>query len=148
MTEKKLVPAIVARHHGDPPAKVETLCPFDWNTAADTLQAILQRPFEPKGLMLWNVPDGAQLMIFIGTGAELIASVGPLPARWFTAFESFQQLAAKLDQGLEPPGWGTFNKVYPGVMIRLRFEARRGETLNEKELKKVEAVMWGYSVSL
>lgn len=95
--------------------------------------------------MLWDVPEGTQLMIFVGTNLELIASYGPLPARWFAAWESFQQVAAKLDEGFEPPGWGTFSKVQPGVMIRLSFQKPDGSLQAYMDFEKIEALMWGYT---
>jgi len=145
-TDEKKPTALVAtpkHHHAAPPRLVEALCPFEWVEGGYTLQACLQRPFQPKGLMLWDVPPHTQLLIFIGTNVELIASFGPIPARWFSAWESFQQVAAKIDQGLEPPAWGKFDFVHPGVMIRLRFDGF-GTSRPPEGYEKIEAVMWGY----
>jgi hypothetical protein len=125
----------------------EALCPFRIGTTSsfdrdnNTLQAAPQRTFKPRGLMLWGVPDGACVNVFVGRDLELVVEYGPIPAKWFAAFESFAQVAAAVDAGKEPPGWGKWDVVHPGLFIRLEFSTRDGQRLDARE---IQALMWGH----
>ncbi len=101
------------------------------------LEAWTQKPFQPRGLMLWDV-DHAQLeMLTIGAHHELLCSFGPLPARWFTAAASFEQVAKAVAEGKEPPSWGSWSAVFPGQLVRLVFD---------RKLDAPQAVMWGIAL--
>lgn len=129
----------------------EALCPFRHGAphAEDCLVALPQRTFLPRGLMLWGVPDGACVNIFVGRDLELVVEYGPIPAKWFAALDSFAQVAAAVDAGKEPPGWGKWDIVRPGLIIRLEFSKHNalsrldGGRLNAGE---IQALMWGHAV--
>lgn len=126
------------------PAAFEALCPFRIPSVdSDTLSAMPQRVFKPSGLMLWDVPHGATVDIFVGRDLELVVEYGPIPARWFTAMQSFAQVARAVDEGLEPPAWGKWDVVQPGFFIRLRFAARDGSRL---DARGIQALMWGHAL--
>lgn len=125
--------------HAPPSVAVETLCTFDVSFD-DTLLACPSRPFKPKGLLLWDVPGSETVRAFIGTDQQNSVSFEPVPARWFTHWRSFAEIARATSEGHEPPGWGEWSLVRPGLMIRLVFSAPIA--------RSVQAVMWGHTVRL
>lgn len=134
-------PGNVRLLHGHEPS--EALCPFVARRGDDpcVLSAEPQRPFKPLGLMLWGVGDGVCVQPFVGTDYQLIASFGSLPARWFTTAQSFAEIVKMLDEGKQPPSWGQWKTVTPGVRISLRFLDQDGAPL--VVVPTTQALMWG-----
>jgi hypothetical protein len=102
------------------------------------------RPFKPSGLLLWGCPPGALLESFmIGPDLQIVASYAPVPARFFQAGDSYEQIAKLLDEGKEPPNWCDWSVIEPGQHVRLAI------TLDGKKLgaaQLIECCMWGTAV--
>lgn len=135
-TEKKAfdVRTIVATDPPDP--KTEALCLFSLDRP-DLLQAQPQRPFLPSGLILWDVPDSVKVMAMIGTSPQLVVTYEYIPARWFSHYRSFAEILRSRADGFETAGWGTWDAVSPGVLMRLMFS---------EPVPNVQALMWGHTV--
>lgn len=104
-----------------------------------------QRPFRPAGLIVWGAPAGAMLeMATIGRDMQLAVSCEPVPVRFFAMGESFADIAKKLDEGIQPPAWGNWDAVVPGVRARIRIVDRNGRGLGPAD--GIELVMWGFAV--
>ena len=115
----------------------QSLLTFERATAdGRILQAQPMRPFLPRGLMLWDVGTLQLEAMVIGRDDQLVVSFGRVPARWFTVAQSFEQLAASVLGGVEPPSWGEWDPLYPGLIVRLVFD---GPT------DGLQALMWGLS---
>ena len=115
----------------------EALLPFEPAGDGYTLSANPQKPFKPRGLMLWGSPPGLNVRaVTIGAQGQLLVSWGLVPALWFEQAQTFEQVVAARAQGKEPASWGSWDEFYPGVMARLIFDAPAG---------LVRAVMWGHS---
>lgn len=99
-------------------------------------QAEPMKPFHPRGLMLWDVGTLQLEAMTIGRDDQLVVSFGRVPARWFTVAQSFEQLCESVLQGVEPPSWGTWDPLYPGIRVRLVFDG---------PADGVQALMWGLS---
>ncbi len=99
-------------------------------------QAAPMKPFLPRGLMLWDVGTLQLEAMVIGRDDQLVVSFGRVPARWFTVAQSFEQLAESVLAGVEPPSWGTWDRLFPGVLVRLVFDG---------PADAVQALMWGLS---
>src|SRR6185369_1898722 len=66
-------------------------------------RAMPQRPFLPRGLMLWGVPDGATLeQAVIGQELQVLVSASGVPAKFFAMAKSYEELAKRVDEGCEP----------------------------------------------
>jgi hypothetical protein len=89
--------------------------------------------------VLWDVPPDAKVLAFIGTQLQQAVTYGEVPARWFAHWRSFAEIARAAQDGIEPAGWGHWDSVHPGVMIRLRFSV---------PVPDVQALMWGHTVDL
>lgn len=118
------------------PRVEQSLCPFTYHAGVWLAQP--QRPFRPRGLMIWDAPPKSSVQIMIGCDLQLVVDVGPLPTRWFSSFQSFEQIAKAIDEQKEPPAWGTWRAVEPGMRIMLRIEPASED---------LQLVMWGDSVS-
>lgn len=112
---------------------LQAVLPFE-RESERTLIARPQRPFQTRGLMLWDVGTLQLEAVLTSTTLELVCAFGPVPARWFTVAESFEQLELAVRDGKEPPGWGTWSTAHPGQIIRLHFDG---------PCAAVQALMWG-----
>jgi hypothetical protein len=123
---------------------IEALLTFDAPApSVMELRASPIRPFTPRGLMLWNADHLEVEAAIIGTQHQLVASCGRIPARWFSTAQNFEQVAKALQEGKEPgQGWGAWDSVYPGSLVRLTFTAPV-----DLFLPRVQALMWGHSLS-
>lgn len=125
--------------------RVEALACFERSTdRVDGLfVADVQKPFKPKGLMIWGVGAGDVVRIAtIGRDHQLSVSFGDLPARWFSTWQSFADIAKAVDEGKEPPGWGEWSFVQPGLQIRILLShPDPGRVFGPS----VELLMWGYT---
>ncbi len=101
----------------------------------DTLIGETQRPFIPKGLMLWNVGYLQVEAALIGTDLQLVCSFGKVPAAWFATQQSFEAVVLAQRAG-DAAGWGHWRTVHPGVYVRLQFDGPAAH---------VRALMWGLS---
>ena len=141
MLPRRLVANRVAR-----PATLdrEALLPF----AVDgerTLRAEPQRPFVPRGLMLWNAAGLSVEAAIIGRDMQLVVACGKVPAQWFASSQSFEQVTKALAEGNAPGrGWGHWNPLYPGVLVRLEFD---GLVAGMQRSQPVQALMWGLTVA-
>ena len=129
MTEPRTITA-------PPPLDFEGLLTFE-RKAPNVLEAYSQRPFKPRGLLLWDVGAAQIQMCTIGANHELVSSFAPIPARFFTTAASFEQVALAVAEGKEPPAWGSWSQVHVGQIVRLVFDSAP---------PGVQAVMWGHAI--
>jgi hypothetical protein len=115
----------------------QALLTFERATADGRIwQAQPMKPFQPRGLMLWDVGTLQLEAMVIGRDDQMRVSFGRVPARWFTVAQSFEQLAESVLAGVEPPSWGHWDPLYPGLLVRLVFDGPADD---------VQALMWGLS---
>lgn len=128
-------------------AFAEALLPFRYKPECKGLwQAWAQRPFNPRGLLIWGVEAGDEVTHVIISGtAQLLASWGPLPARWFAMGDSYEQIAKMMEAGKEPPKWGTWTTVEPAMSVQLQL-ANPHDPARELGPPAVEVVMWGHAM--
>lgn len=122
---------------------VQAMLPFRYCYSA--FEAEPQRPFRPKGLVIWDAPKGAEFrQAIIGNRIQLVASCGGIPARFFAYGDSYEQIVAKLDAGLQPPAWGTWDTVQVGhrVVIEITLD---GNPIGPEN--GVSLAMWGFAIS-
>jgi|SRR5882672_2824485 len=130
---------IIPENYDDQPTR-QGLLPFKFAAPTESgyehrlLQANTQRLFKPRGLLLWDVGTAQLEMMLIASHLELVVDFAPVPARWFTLADSFAAVAKALQEGKEPPGWGSWSAVYPGQQVRLRFDQPQ---------PLAQALMWG-----
>lgn len=120
----------------------QALLPFEpayVSPDCSVLQAQPMKRFQPKGLMLWDVGTLSLSATIIGRDEQISASFRSVPARWFTVAQSFEQLEKAFREGIEPPAWGSWDVMYPGLICRLHFDA----PLVLSGFHNVQAVMWG-----
>jgi hypothetical protein len=110
------------RYRGARGMLMRALLPFVWSDGA--FYGRPQRPFRPKGLIIWNAPPLATVYAFVGCTVEGVVAYGGIPAKWFASGESYQQIRAKLESGIEVPDWMTWDTCQPGIDIRI--EVRDG----------------------
>jgi hypothetical protein len=112
-------------------------------------QAEPQMTFRPAGLMMWGVPPGAFIeMLLIGPVPQLIAAVGPIPAEWFTTWDSYDAVFKAHQEGKDPPGWGDFQIMSPGMYFRVEMmipDQLKGQ-LNPDWASDVRLLCWGHLV--
>jgi len=114
----------------------EALLPFEVR-GGWTLMASPQKPFKPRGLMLWNAAHLSVEAMVIGVTHQVVASFAKVPALWFMTSQNYEQVVAARAEGKEPgQGWGSWDAVYPGMLVRLDFDGPAAD---------VKALMWGYS---
>jgi hypothetical protein len=119
-----------------PKLDVEALMPFE-ASGGQTLLASPQKPFKPRGLMLWDAPPSLNVeCIVIGNMHQVLVAYGKVPALWFQQAQTFEQVVAARAAGQEPASWGSWDALYPGVMVRLEFDGPAN----------VRAVMWGHTL--
>lgn len=120
---------------------IKAMCPFEWSGLYFT--AYPQRPFKPSGLIIWDAPKGTEVtQSVIGNVPQLTVCYGGIPARFFAFGDSYEQIVAKLDKGLQPPSWGTWDTVRVGERITIEL------MLDGKPVGKPEGIsiaMWGVS---
>jgi hypothetical protein len=123
---------------------LQGLMPFTMvrsNPGECLLMAHPQIPFKPRGLMLFDLPERAEVTINrIGMNEQLTVCAGVLPARWFAQAQSFEQIAQALDEGKEPVAWGDWDPVWLGQGVQL------GLIWPERVQANPIAVMWGNKV--
>jgi len=112
----------------------------------DVWRAEPQRPFYPCGLMIFgDVPAGAMLeLAVIGQQMQVMVSSTPVPAKFFSTWRSYEQLAKAVDEGLEPPGWCTWDIVHVGYRVEIRLGTREGKPLDSSD--GVDVAMWGETI--
>lgn len=105
-----------------------------------------QRPFRPRGLIIWGAPNGATVeQCIIGTQLQIQVSVPPVPAKFFAMGKSYEDVAKMLEQGIEPPGWCTWDAVQLGQIVRLTVRDAHHGTLGPNN--GIELVMWGHALT-
>ena len=124
---------------------MRALLPFVWSDGA--FYGRPQRPFRPKGLIIWGAPRGSTVYAFIGCNVEGVVSYSGIPAKWFASGESYQQIRAKLEAGIEVPDWMTWDTCDVGIDIRieLRDAADSARTLGPAD--GIELLQWGESIA-
>lgn len=134
------------------PRKLKALLPFrdSPNLYGDNYvewECVPQEPFLPSGLMIWNAPEMSTIeIILIGNRVELVAGIGPIPAKWFTTQDSYEQVWKAQLEGKEPAGWGDFHIIGVGMRVRIRMASHRSYPANKEKWEKVQLLMWGHSV--
>jgi hypothetical protein len=99
-----------------------------------------QRMFLPRGLAVWGAPAGAMVAAStIGMQLQIVCSYGPVPVRFFSLGDSYEQIAIKLDAGAEPPAWCDWDPITPGHAARFEFVDLEGKPL----LTPLELAFWG-----
>jgi hypothetical protein len=122
---------------GPPALNVEALLAFENRETMTTLESQPQKPFKPRGLMLWNAAHLNVEAMTIGRDQQLVVSFGKVPALWFMQSQTYEQVVAAHAEGKEPGrGWGHWDQLYPGILVRLQFDGL---------VDGVRALMWGYS---
>lgn len=100
-----------------------------------------QVPFKPRGLMIWGAPDDADVtQIWIGRNLQVVAALGPIPAKWFSMAQSYEQVERLLKEGIEPPSWPDFNVVMIAQYVEVHIASKEKLTDNTK------IVMWGFGI--
>ncbi len=122
-----------------PQRLVKGMLGFKWN--GDHFRAQPDQSFMPKGLMIWDAPEGAWLtQTLISNQMQILASWDPVPVRFFTSAWSFEQIAKQLETGIEPPTWCEFDSCDIGNTIRVFLtDGNRQPILSEK----TAVAMWG-----
>jgi len=124
------------------------LLPFTWK--GQRFNAEPQRPFRPRGLVIWGAPPGATVHCWIGIHLEIVAAWGDVPARFFASGDNFEQIAKQLEAGKEPPAWVDWHDIRPGVIVQLEVRSRTNVAKRTGDLPLgpddgIELVMWGYA---
>jgi len=120
------------------PEPRQQLLPFvAYCPGSTTLEASPQRPFKPRGLMLWDAGDLNVEATYVGNCEQLLCSWGKVPAAWWSTQASFEEVCKALADGKEAASWGTWDSAHPGVRVRLTFDG---------DCSRVRAVMWGLSL--
>ena len=119
-----------------PDMNVEALLAFEYDhPQSPLLVAKPQKPFQPRGLMLWDVGLLNVQAALIGTNHELLCSFGLVPARWFAVQQSFDAVMRAQNAG-DAAAWGHWSVCHPGMLVRLVFDG---------PADRVKALMWGHS---
>lgn len=115
--------------------EVEALLPFEVAKGGDgaVLIAQPQKPFMPRGLMLWDVGLLNVSAALVGRDLQLVCSFGNVPARWFNVQKSFDAIVLAQTVG-DAAAWGYWTPCHPGQQIHLRFDG---------PASRVQALMWG-----
>lgn len=133
-----------------PPVSKKMMLPFP-NKSSDTgdlgrgyervYWAQPQVHFKPKGLMIWGVPDDGDVThIWIGRRLQVVATLGPIPAKWFSMAQSYEQIEQALKDGVEPPSWPDFDVVMVAQEVRVHIFTRM------KLDDRAKIVMWGLGI--
>lgn len=102
------------------------------------------RPFKPRGLIIWGAPAGAQVrMALLDQREQVLRSADGIPARFFASGDSFEEIAKQLDAGKEPPAWVDFDMIDGWAMLRVVISSSEGMGLSDGD--GLELVLWGYS---
>lgn len=120
---------------------MRVLLPFIWSDGA--FHGLPQRPFRPRGLIIWGAPRGAVVMAFVGCNLEGVAGYGWVPAKWFSSCESYEQIRAKLDAGVEVPDWMTWDDCMPGIAIRIEVRDGSDSARALGPADGIELLQWG-----
>jgi hypothetical protein len=129
-----------------PPRIRKTLLPFLARDLGE-FESQPQEIFKPHGLILWNAPEMSVVeTLLIGNSLELVAGIGPIPAKWFSIYESYEQIWESQLDGKEPAGWTEFHTVSIGMIIKLRMSAHKDFPVSKEAWDKVQVLMWGLSV--
>lgn len=96
--------------------------------------------FKPKGLMIWGAPDDAEVMhVKIGRSPQLTATWGPIPARWFSTFQSYEEVAKAIEEGKMPAGFGHFDVIQRGMTVEVHIQSK-------EKLPPTKILMWGLGI--
>lgn len=107
--------------------------------------ATCQRPFKPRGLLIWGAPKGATLRHHvIGCDCQVLFSGTPVPVKFFETAKNYEQVAKLLEQGIELPSWCDWDSCGVGSMIRLTINDRQGNPIGPEV--GIELVMWGQAL--
>lgn len=117
------------------------LLPFEW--CGTVFVGRPQKPFKPKGLIIWGAPMAAKVNAKIGINLQGVLAFGGIPAAWFATGENYQQILAKLEAGIQAPDWITWDLCTVGLMVEVAvfFEGRYFGPADG-----VEILMWGETV--
>lgn len=97
-----------------------------------------QKPFLPRGLMLWGVAGMNLRAALVSVHDTINIGCGLVPAEWFATSQSFEQVLKAHAEGNGPGrGWGHWPTVHPGQMVRLLFDRPLSGS--------VRALMWGHT---
>lgn len=143
--EKKDPLQVIGNAYGPGGRLVRALLPFQWVDGA--FRATPQRPFRPKGLIIWGAPAGATVMAYVGCNLEGVAGWGGIPAKWFAMGDNYEQMRAKLDAGVEVPEWMTWDTVGPGIAVRIELRDRDDSARALGPRDGIELVQWGECVA-
>lgn len=106
-----------------------------------TWEAMPQRLFRPRGLMLWDVPPKAMVsQCLVGNQMQILCSWAPVPARFFTMGQSYERIKQLLAEGVEPAAWPDFDTMNLGNSARVEV------TENGKPCRDCLVAMWGYTI--
>lgn len=118
---------------------------FEYNEAAQLWRAIAQRPFQPRGLLLFGVPHGSTLdQCVIGHNLQIVNGCERIPAKFFAMGDSYEQIAKLIDAGKEPPAWCTWSPIGVGQHVHIVLRDALGKSLGPAD--GVQVVFWGEAV--
>lgn len=126
-----------------PPVLREGICTF--RRTGHVFEAMPQRTFRPRGLMVWGAPLKALVRAIVCRDSPAV-TYEAIPARWFSMQQSFEQLAKALDEGKEPASWGDWNTVRPGMQIRIELLMTDVMPIDSEQAEEVQLLMWGHAV--
>lgn len=105
-----------------------------------------QHPFRARGLIIWGAPDGSMVdQCLAGTDLQIVCSAEPAPAAFFSMALTYEQIAEKWQEGIEPPAWCTFKAIEPGQQMRIRLTCEN-RVLTPAD--RVSLCMWGIAITL
>lgn len=97
--------------------------------------------FKPRGLMIWGAPDDADVQqIWIGKNLQVVAALGPIPAKWFSMAQSYEQVELALAAGTEPPSWPDFEAARAAMNVQVNISSQN------KLPPGIKLVMWGLGI--
>jgi hypothetical protein len=113
---------------------------FEWRADLGCYFSVPQHVFRPMGLMLWDLPDPKARIrqCLIGQNLQIVASWSPVPARFFTMGQSYEQISKLVDEGIEPPSWCSFDVVNLGLALKVEIIDSQ-----DRACPTCQVAMWG-----
>lgn len=120
-------------------------CLLGFEYISQTFIGQVMRPFRARGLVIWGAPEHAVIhQCLAGTNLQIVASWPPVPAAFFAMARTYEEIAEKWADGIEPPAWCTFDPIEPGCQMRVTLASAEGNPLGPSD--GISLCMWGVSV--
>jgi hypothetical protein len=144
-TERETLEQLGDAYDGPRGRLMRALLPFVWSDGA--FYGRPQRPFRPKGLIIWGAPRGATVYAWIGCTVEGVVAYAGIPAKWFASGESYEQIRQKLEAGIEVPDWMTWDTVPPGIDVRIEVRDAADSARMLGPADGIELLQWGEALA-